>query len=120
LGVLAAEDIVLRDQFLVGGSAAVLGLDSGQDLLGVVVNALAATADLLGRRGERALGADPASGGIGDPDDKRYGTHGDGVSGVYLRSEDPGRVGKSPAELLMGEPHGHWLELLGYTRFARN
>jgi hypothetical protein len=38
----------------------------------------------------------------------------------YLRSEDPSRVGKSPAELLTGEPHAHWLELLGYTRFARS
>ncbi len=35
----------------------------------------------------------------------------------YLRSHDPSRVGKSPAELLTGEPHAHWLELLGYTRF---
>jgi hypothetical protein len=38
----------------------------------------------------------------------------------YLRSEDPGRVGKSPAELLTGKPHAHWLELLGYTRFTRS
>ena len=38
----------------------------------------------------------------------------------YLRSEHPGRIGKSPAELLTGEPHAHWLELLGYTRFARS
>jgi len=38
----------------------------------------------------------------------------------YLRSEDPSRVGKSPAELLTGQPHAHWLELLGYTRFSRN
>ena len=37
----------------------------------------------------------------------------------YPRSEDPRRVGKSPAELLTGEPHAHWLELLGYTRFSR-
>ena len=37
-----------------------------------------------------------------------------------LRSEDPSRVGKSPAELLTGEPHAHWLELLGYARFSRN
>ncbi|MGZ3472396.1 MAG: hypothetical protein ACXVA6_20705 [Isosphaeraceae bacterium] len=37
----------------------------------------------------------------------------------YLRSEDPGRVGKSPAELLTSEPHAHWLELLGYTRFSQ-
>jgi hypothetical protein len=36
----------------------------------------------------------------------------------YLRSEDPSREGKSPAELLTGEPHAHWLELLGYTRFS--
>jgi hypothetical protein len=38
----------------------------------------------------------------------------------YLRSEVPRRVGMSPAELLTGEPHAHWLELLGYTRFSRN
>jgi hypothetical protein len=38
----------------------------------------------------------------------------------YLRSEDPSRVDKSPAELLTGEPHAHWLELLGYTRFKKN
>ena len=38
----------------------------------------------------------------------------------YLRSEVPSRVGKSPAELLTGKPHAHWLELLGYTRFSQN
>lgn len=38
----------------------------------------------------------------------------------FLRSERPGRAGKSPAELLSGSPHPHWLELLGYTRFSRN
>jgi hypothetical protein len=38
----------------------------------------------------------------------------------YLRSEHAHRVGKSPTELLTGEPHPHWLELLGYTRFVRN
>ncbi len=31
----------------------------------------------------------------------------------YIRSEDPSRVGKSPAELLRGEPHAHWLEPSG-------
>ena len=36
------------------------------------------------------------------------------------RSEWPERVGKSPAELLTGEAHSHWLELLGYQRFSRN
>jgi len=38
----------------------------------------------------------------------------------FLRSERPERVGKSPAELLTGQPHPHWLELLGYERFHRN
>jgi hypothetical protein len=38
----------------------------------------------------------------------------------YLRSDVFSRVGKSPAELLTGEPHAHWLELLGYTRFSQN
>jgi hypothetical protein len=38
----------------------------------------------------------------------------------FLRSEHPEREGKSPAELLTGQSHPHWLELLGYTRFSRN
>lgn len=38
----------------------------------------------------------------------------------FLRSEHPERVGKSPAELLTGQSHPHWLELLGHTRFSRN
>ena len=38
----------------------------------------------------------------------------------YLRSEHPDREDRSPTELLTGEPHRYWLELLGYTRFARN
>jgi len=37
----------------------------------------------------------------------------------FLRSEHPERVGKSPAELLNGEGHAHWLELLGYERFCQ-
>jgi hypothetical protein len=37
----------------------------------------------------------------------------------FLRSEHPERVDKSPAELLTGQRHPHWLELLGYTRFTR-
>ena len=37
----------------------------------------------------------------------------------YLRSDNPDRVGKSPAELMTGQGHAHWLELLGYTRFSR-
>jgi hypothetical protein len=36
------------------------------------------------------------------------------------RSDRPERVGKTPTELLTGQKHPHWLELLGYTRFARN
>ena len=35
------------------------------------------------------------------------------------RSERPVRVGKTPAELLTGQSHCHWLEMLGYTRFHR-
>jgi hypothetical protein len=38
----------------------------------------------------------------------------------FLRSARPERVGKSPAELLTGKAHPHWLEMLGYTRFSRN
>jgi hypothetical protein len=37
----------------------------------------------------------------------------------FLRSEHQERVGKSPAELLSGQEHGHWLEMLGYQRFRR-
>jgi hypothetical protein len=35
------------------------------------------------------------------------------------RSEREERVGKSPAELLNGEKHKHWLEMLGYRLFRR-
>jgi hypothetical protein len=38
----------------------------------------------------------------------------------FQRSEHEHRVGKSPAELLTGESHAHWLELLGYQRFKQN
>ena len=38
----------------------------------------------------------------------------------FPRSDRPEREGKSPAELLSGSPHPHWLEMLGYTRFSRN
>jgi hypothetical protein len=37
----------------------------------------------------------------------------------FLRSERCARAGKSPAELLTGAPHPHWLDMLGYTRFSR-
>jgi hypothetical protein len=38
----------------------------------------------------------------------------------FLRSEHGERVGKSPAELLTGQRHPHWLEMLGYTLFKRS
>jgi hypothetical protein len=38
---------------------------------------------------------------------------------VLERSERPERQGKTPAELLTGTAHRHWLELLGFPRFAR-
>jgi hypothetical protein len=37
----------------------------------------------------------------------------------FVRSERPSRAGRSPAELLSGQGHAHWLELLGYTRYRR-
>jgi hypothetical protein len=37
----------------------------------------------------------------------------------FIRSRVAERVGKSPAELLTGQPHPHWLELLGFKRFQR-
>ena len=37
----------------------------------------------------------------------------------FLRSRVSERVGKSPKELLTGQPHPHWLELLGFERFQR-
>jgi hypothetical protein len=39
---------------------------------------------------------------------------------TYARSERPERVGRSPAELLTGRSHPHWLELLGFERFRRS
>jgi hypothetical protein len=38
----------------------------------------------------------------------------------FQRSAWEGRVGKSPAELLTGSSHPHWLEMLGYQRFRCN
>jgi hypothetical protein len=38
----------------------------------------------------------------------------------FVRSERPERAGKSPAALLTGQEHPHWLALLGYTPFARH
>ena len=35
------------------------------------------------------------------------------------RSDRPQRKGKTPAELLAGQSHPHWLEMLGYTLFRR-
>jgi hypothetical protein len=38
----------------------------------------------------------------------------------FVRSAHADHVGKSPAELLRGKSHPHWLELLGYMPFSRN
>lgn len=38
---------------------------------------------------------------------------------TFMRSECQERVGKSPAELMTGQPHPHWLELLGFNRFRQ-
>lgn len=37
----------------------------------------------------------------------------------FRRSEHPQREGKSPRELLTGQQHSHWLELLGFQRFRQ-
>lgn len=37
----------------------------------------------------------------------------------FQRSYHAHRKDKSPAEILSGKPHPHWLEMLGYTRFKR-
>jgi hypothetical protein len=75
LGILPAEDFVVSDQLLSGGSAAVLGLDGVQNRLSVVVDVLSATADLLGLFGDSAVGTGEASGGIGDPSHEGYVAH---------------------------------------------
>ena len=38
----------------------------------------------------------------------------------FDRSECPQRAGKSPAELLTGHSHPHWLAMLGYQPFSQN
>lgn len=38
---------------------------------------------------------------------------------AFMRSEHPDRVGKSPVELLTGQKHPHWLQLLGFAPFCR-
>jgi len=37
----------------------------------------------------------------------------------FRRSQYPERIGKSPAELLTGEKHKHWLEMLGFEMFKK-
>ncbi|MDJ0596231.1 MAG: hypothetical protein QNJ72_40675 [Pleurocapsa sp. MO_226.B13] len=38
---------------------------------------------------------------------------------TFLESRVPERIGKSPTELMTGEKHPHWLELLGFNLFQR-
>ncbi len=37
----------------------------------------------------------------------------------FIRSQVAERVGKSPRELMTGDAHPHWLEILGFQRFQR-
>lgn len=37
----------------------------------------------------------------------------------FMRSDRAERIGKSPAELLSGKNHPHWLEMLGFTLFKQ-
>ena len=39
---------------------------------------------------------------------------------VLERSDRPEREGKTPAELLTGQAHPHWMQMLGFTRFKRS
>ena len=36
------------------------------------------------------------------------------------RTHRPKREGKTPAQLLTGQPHPHWLNMLGFNRFQRS
>jgi hypothetical protein len=38
----------------------------------------------------------------------------------FVRSQHPERVGKTPAELLTGQKHPHWLQMLGYPPVGQN
>ncbi len=38
---------------------------------------------------------------------------------TFMRNECAERVGKSPTQLMTGQPHTHWLKLLGFERFQR-
>jgi hypothetical protein len=38
----------------------------------------------------------------------------------FMRSDRPERTGKSPAELLSGQQHCHWLEMLGFDLFKKS
>lgn len=38
----------------------------------------------------------------------------------FMRSARPERQGRSPAEILTGKDHPHWLELLGFNRFKKS
>lgn len=37
----------------------------------------------------------------------------------FERSEKEERENKSPAEIMTGKAHNHWLEILGYERFKK-
>ena len=38
---------------------------------------------------------------------------------TFMASRKLERRGKSPAELMTGEKHPHWLEMLGFQRFPK-
>ena len=37
---------------------------------------------------------------------------------AFIRSRRTERIGKTPKEMLTGQAHAHWLELLGLQRLA--
>lgn len=38
---------------------------------------------------------------------------------TFIESRKPEKVGKSPAELMTGKKHPHWLEMLGFEMFQQ-
>jgi hypothetical protein len=81
-GVPGAEGLVFLDQLLSRGAAGVFGGHGGMDLLGMVVDALAAARSLLGLLRDGAVVAREASGGVGAPSSQGYLGHGGGSPGV--------------------------------------
>ncbi len=76
LCVFQPECFVYPDEFRPRRSATVFGLDGSTYLLGMVIDALAAAARVLGLLSDSAVGTREARRSIGDPTTEGYGAHG--------------------------------------------